>query len=88
MKTALIYGIFYFAHSTSVFFDINFSIAFFHYQNYLTAFIILLVLWVMIYIMMKEFKAINETAAKLLVPYFIWVTFAGYLNFAIFLLNH
>ena len=31
----------------------------------------------------KEFAKIDEGAAKLMIPYLIWLTFASYLNIAI-----
>ena len=34
-----------------------------------------------------RFYRISKPAGVLLVPYLLWVTFAGYLNFAIWLLN-
>lgn len=63
------------------------SIIFFNLQNYLLAFIWLIFLWVSIIKMIYEFYQINKTAAYLQIPYLIWVTFAGYLNLAIYLLN-
>lgn len=63
------------------------SIIFFNLRAFLFSFIWLVLLWVIIVIMIKEFKKISILAAKLLIPYFIWVTFAGYLNLAIYFLN-
>lgn len=54
---------------------------------YLVAFIVLIALWVAIFITMRRFSAINDKAGDLLIPYLLWVTFAGYLNFGVFLLN-
>ena len=63
------------------------SIIFFSQQRYLFAFFWLLLLWVLIIVTMMRFYRIRELAGELLLPYFLWVTFAGYLNFAIYLLN-
>lgn len=60
---------------------------FFSFRRYFFAFLWLVLLWGLIVIMIKQFYAISETAAYLLVPYLAWVTFAGYLNLAIWLLN-
>lgn len=60
---------------------------FFRMEAYLFAFVWLVVLWVFILIMIIKFYPINKTAALLQIPYLLWVTFAGYLNFAIYLLN-
>ena len=53
----------------------------------LVAFFVLVVLWVMILITGNLFSKVDQTAGKLLIPYLLWVAFAGYLNFAIYLLN-
>ena len=60
---------------------------FFGGQMYLTAFVVLIALWVAILITLRRFSNINETAGDLLLPYILWVTFAGYLNLGVFLLN-
>jgi len=60
---------------------------FFGLQMYLLAFFILIALWIAIFITLRRFSSIDETAANLLLPYLLWVTFAGYLNFGVFLLN-
>ena len=62
-------------------------IVFFGFGWYLVAFILLLGLWVLIYLTMRKFAAIDERAGDLLLPYILWVTFAGYLNLGVFLLN-
>ena len=63
------------------------SIIFFNMQAYLFAFIWLVLLWLMIIIMIIEFRKISPAAAWLQLPYLLWVTFAGYLTFAVWLLN-
>ena len=63
------------------------SFIFFNKQMYLLAFIWLVLLWVLILMMIKSFSKINKTAAYLQIPYLIWVTFAGYLNLGVYLLN-
>ncbi len=60
---------------------------FFGLQAYLLAFIWLLLLWVIIIALLVVFRQIDRLAAWLLVPYFLWVSFAGYLNLGIYLLN-
>ena len=62
-------------------------LVFFGLKWYLAAFFVLLVLWVLIYITIRRFSAINERAGDLLIPYILWVTFAGYLNFGVYFLN-
>jgi len=54
---------------------------------YLFAFFWIILLWVLIYACIKRFYPLDKRAAYLMVPYLAWVTFAGYLNFGVFLLN-
>ena len=60
---------------------------FFGLQWRLTALLWLVVLWVLILLTVRAFSKISERAADLLLPYLLWVTFAGYLNLGTFLLN-
>lgn len=70
-----------------LFLNFFWSFIFFNMQNYLLAFIWLLMLLISIIIMIFEFYQINKLAAILLIPYLLWVLFAGYLNLSIYLLN-
>ncbi len=63
------------------------SILFFNLKAFLFSFIWLLILLALIIAMIISFKKINKTAAWLQAPYLVWVTFAGYLNLMIFILN-
>ena len=63
------------------------SIIFFNLRAYLFAFIWILLLWILILIMIYEFYKVDKLAAYLQIPYLLWVTFATYLNFMIFILN-
>lgn len=63
------------------------SIIFFNGRYFLFAFIWLLLLWVLIIVMIKMFRKYDKPAALLQIPYLLWVTFAGYLNLGIYLLN-
>ena len=62
-------------------------LVFFGLEWYLAAFVVLLILWVLIFLTIRAFSDIDELAADLLLPYILWVTFAGYLNLGIYLLN-
>ncbi len=68
-------------------FNFFWSIWFFSFGWYLFAFAWLLVLWVLIFNTITAFYDIDKRAAYLMIPYLLWVSFAGYLNFAIYLLN-
>ena len=56
---------------------------FFRLEQYWLAFGILIFLWITIVNMMLQFRKVRPIAALLQVPYLLWVTFAGYLNFMI-----
>ena len=60
---------------------------FFGLDWYLVALFVLVILWVLIYLTMRAFSKIDERAGDLLLPYILWVTFAGYLNLGVYLLN-
>lgn len=63
------------------------SLLFFGCGAYLLAFVWLLLLWALILAMILLFARIDRAAALLQIPYLLWVTFAGILNFAIWYLN-
>jgi translocator protein len=70
-----------------LFFNSLWSILFFGWQNPLLGLIDIVWLWLMIVISMILFWPLNKTASLLLVPYFLWVSFATYLNYSIWQLN-
>lgn len=63
------------------------SLIFFNLEAYLFAFFWLVLLWILIIVTLVQFWNIRRSAGLLLLPYLAWVTFAGYLNYAIYLLN-
>ena len=75
------------AYGVQLFLNFLWPLVFFGGQMYLAAFVILIILWVTIFITLRRFSDIDETAGNLLIPYLLWVTFAGYLNLGVFLLN-
>ncbi len=60
---------------------------FFGAKMYLTAFIILVLLFLSVVAMTVSFYKISRLSALLQIPYIIWVAFAGYLNLGIVILN-
>ena len=60
---------------------------FFNVRAYGFALIWLLLLWVLVLLMILQFRKVDLPAALLQVPYLIWVTFAAYLNWGVFRLN-
>ncbi len=76
-----------FVYAVSLVLNFTWSILFFNMQAFILSFVVLVALWVSIIITMVKYFTIDKTAAWLQLPYLIWVTFAGYLNAAIVLLN-
>lgn len=63
------------------------SIIFFYAGEPGWAFAEIILLWIMIAATINKFSRISKTAAWLMVPYILWVSFAAVLNFAIWRLN-
>lgn len=63
------------------------SLFFFNLGRYFFSFVWLVLLWLLILFTIRLFYPISRPAAYLLVPYLLWVTFAGYLNLGIAILN-
>ncbi len=70
-----------------LFFNASWSIVFFGMQNPGLAFVNLIIIWIMIVVLMIKFWKINRCSTYLLIPYFLWVSFAGILNYFIWFLN-
>jgi len=64
------------------------SIVFFGFKDIALALVVIGVLWFVILYMMVKFYRVNKAASLLLLPYFLWVSFAAYLNFSIILLDN
>ena len=60
---------------------------FFNFGWYFFSFLWLVLLWVLVLIMILRFKDISKLAAYMNIPYLVWLTFAGYLNLGIWILN-
>ena len=68
-------------------FNFFWSIIFFNLEWYGIAFIWLLILLALIIATAVSFFKINKAAGLIMIPYILWVTFAGYLNLAVAILN-
>lgn len=68
-------------------FNFLWSIIFFNLNAYWFAFVWLVLLWILILLNTVLFYRISKPAGYIMIPYILWVAFAGYLNFAIALLN-
>ena len=81
LDTALIF------YGAQLVFNFCWTLIFFNFREYFAAFIWLLILLVLIGITAAKFYKIRKLSGLLLLPYFLWVLFAGYLNFMIWILN-
>ena len=63
------------------------SLIFFNAQAFGFAFLWLVLLWLLIVAMIYLFSGVDVLSALLQIPYLLWVTFAGYLNYAVWQLN-
>ena len=66
-----------------LFVNFGWSIIFFRWNAYFLAFTWLLLLLYLVYMVAKEFFEINKIAGILLIPYLIWLIYAGYINLSI-----
>ena len=76
-----------FVYAVSLFVNFCWSIFFFNMKLFLFSFFWLIILWILILKTILDYSKIDRVAAYLQIPYLIWVTFAGYLNFGIWFLN-
>jgi translocator protein len=68
-------------------FNATWSIMFFGLKSPEIAFVNILLIWAFIIVLFVQFYDIRKLAAYLLIPYFLWVSFASVLNFYIMYLN-
>ena len=68
-------------------FNALWSVVFFGFQKPFWALMVILTLLILIILTIKWFKVVSKTAAWLMVPYLLWVSFATVLNFSIWWLN-
>lgn len=74
-------------YSLQLIFNFFLTIIFFNLKEFLFAFLWLILLWILILITVILFYKINKYTIYLLLPYILWVTFAGILNFFVYKLN-
>ena len=63
------------------------SLIFFNAQAYGLSLLWLLLLWGLVLWMILTFRKVDPPAAKLQIPYLLWLTFAAYLNLGVWYLN-
>lgn len=74
-------------YSLQLLLNLLWSIVFFGLQSILGGMIVIIILWIIIFLTIKEFAKLNKTAGLLLWPYIAWVSFAGILNLLLLILN-
>jgi benzodiazapine receptor len=67
--------------------NFSWSLIFFGLHAIAPGLLIIILLWMCILLNIRWFGKISKTAAWLLLPYFMWVSFAGILNYSIYMLN-
>ncbi|MCB2294629.1 tryptophan-rich sensory protein [Clostridium algoriphilum] len=74
-------------YSIQLFANFLWSIIFFRFRLYAIAFLELLLLLIFILRTTFEFYKVDKIASYLMIPYIAWVSFAGVLNYTIWMLN-
>ena len=79
-KALKVYGV-------QLFINFLWPILFFNAKEFFVSFLFLVVLWCMVFWMITLFLKIKPLSGYLQIPYLLWLTFAAYLNFQIYILN-
>lgn len=77
----------YFFYLVQLIINFLWSFIFFTFRLYGISFIVLIILFILIVITFIKFIRVDKIAGLLLIPYLIWVSYAGVLNFFIWALN-
>jgi tryptophan-rich sensory protein len=67
--------------------NLSWSPVFFGLKNIGYALCLIILLDILVLINIFEFSKISKMAGRLLIPYFVWILFATYLNVGYFILN-
>jgi len=81
VRTALVVFVIHFG------FNIGWSVVFFGLREIGWGLAVIGGLWLLILALIWAFGRVDRRAGVLLVPYFVWVTFAAYLNYQFWVLN-
>ena len=76
-----------FAYGAQLLVNLLWPVVFFNLRACVPAFVVLVLLWALIGLTAARFRPLSRRASLLLLPYWLWVTFAGHLNLSICLLN-
>ena len=74
-------------YKLQLFVNLMWPIIFFLFKFYLVSFVWILILDVLVIYMIIKFYKVNKIASYLQIPYFLWILFASYLSFGVYLLN-
>ncbi len=77
----------YFFYTLQLIVNFLWTCFFFGAQDYGTAFVAVIVLLVLIVCMIFSFYTVNKKSAYFQIPYLVWVTFATYLNYMVYIMN-
>ena len=77
----------YVLFSAQLLLNIGWSPVFFSYHNITLALAIIILLDILVFFNIREFHDISKKSAYFLIPYFLWLLFATYLNAGIVILN-
>ena len=77
----------YFLFFTQILLNFTWSPIFFGLKNIVFALVVIILLDIAVLFNIIEFSKISKTSGDLLIPYFIWILFATYLNIGFLALN-
>ncbi len=72
-------------YALQIIINLAWSYIFFNFELFIPAFIMIVIMFILTLIMMINYK--GQQIFYLLLPYILWLTFAGYLNLSIIVLN-
>jgi steroid 5-alpha reductase family enzyme len=67
--------------------NVLWSFVFFYLHEIKLALVVLVILWILIAVLIVQFYRIYKSTIWLMLPYLLWVTFAGFLNYSLIVLN-
>lgn len=74
-------------YAAQLFINVLWPVLFFRLGMYFAAFLLLLLLWLLVLACRLLFRYISETAGTLMTVYLLWLSYAGYLNLGVVILN-
>lgn len=81
-------GLGYFYFSIQMLLNFLWTSVFFGFKNIFLALVIIVFMNIFLYMTIRKFMLVSKTASILLLPYFLWILFACYLNLGYLLLNN